>query len=108
MDALGIGLPPVLIDRPADRRQQRRAGDPAALCLRKLSVADPWAGDRLDRRFTKAGGLAAQALSVAALVPPLGVVAALILAPVLLGLALTLAFCPETRGVDLRLVDARA
>ena len=54
---------------------------------------------------TKAGGLAAQLLSISALVPPLGVVAALILAPVLLGLALAVAFCPETRGVDLRKVD---
>ena len=76
-----------------------------AVCRRELSAAHPRPGDRLDRGLTKAGGLAAQALSIAALVPPLGVVAALILAPVLLGLALAVAFCPETRGVDLRKVD---
>jgi len=31
-----------------------------------------------------------------------------LVASVGVGLALTLAFCPETRGVDLRLVDAHA
>jgi len=54
---------------------------------------------------TKAGGLAAQTLSIAALVPPLGLVAAFILLPVAAGLALTVKFCPETRGVDLRSID---
>jgi len=54
---------------------------------------------------TKTGGLAAQTLSIAALVPPLGVVAAIILVPVAIGLALTVSFCPETRGVDLRSID---
>jgi putative MFS transporter len=54
---------------------------------------------------TKAGGLAAQTLSIAAMVPPLGVVAAFILLPVAVGLALTVKFCPETRGVDLRSID---
>jgi putative MFS transporter len=54
---------------------------------------------------TKAGGLAAQVLGVAALVPPLGIVAALIVAPVVGGLILAAIFCHETRGVDLRTVD---
>ena len=108
MDALGIRLPPVAIIALLI------VGNNAV-----LAIVLPYASESYPLHIrgratgwiaasTKAGGLAAQALSVAALVPPLGVVAALILAPVLLGLALTLAFCPETRGVDLRLVDARA
>ena len=57
---------------------------------------------------TKAGGLAAQALGVAALVPPLGLAAATVAAPIVAGLLLGAWFCAETRGVDLRLVDAPA
>jgi putative MFS transporter len=55
---------------------------------------------------TKGGGVAAQALSIAALVPPMGLVAALILVPVLLGTALIAWFGRETRGGDLRHLDA--
>ena len=51
---------------------------------------------------TKAGGLAAQALGIAALVPPLGLAAALIAVPVVIGIALALRYCSETRGIDLR------
>jgi putative MFS transporter len=54
---------------------------------------------------TKAGGLAAQALSIAALTPPLGLAAAIVAGPVVAGLLRALAFCAETRGVDLRTVD---
>ncbi len=54
---------------------------------------------------TKAGGLAAQALAVAALVPPLGVTAALIVVPILAGIVLTLRYCRETRGIDLRTLE---
>lgn len=54
---------------------------------------------------TKAGGLAAQGLSIAALTPPLGLAAAIIAGPVVVGLVLALLFCGETRGVDLRTVD---
>ena len=54
---------------------------------------------------TKAGGLAAQALGITALVPPLGVAAAMAVVPMLLGAALTLRYCRETRGIDLRQVD---
>jgi putative MFS transporter len=54
---------------------------------------------------TKTGGLAAQALSIAALTPPLGLAAAIVAGPVVAGLLLALAFCAETRGVDLRTVD---
>jgi putative MFS transporter len=108
MDALGIRLPPVAI---------------IALLIvgnnALLAIVLPYASESYPLHIrgratgwiaacTKAGGLAAQALSVAAMVPPLGVVAALILAPVVLGLALAVWFCPETRGVDLRLVDAPA
>ena len=54
---------------------------------------------------TKAGGVAAQALSITALVPAMGVVAALILVPTALALALCAWFGRETRGRDLRLLD---
>lgn len=54
---------------------------------------------------TKAGGLAAQALAIAALVPPLGAAAALIALPILAGIVLALRHCRETRGIDLREVD---
>lgn len=54
---------------------------------------------------TKAGGVAAQALSITALVPPMGMAAALILVPAALALALCAWFGRETRGRDLRLLD---
>ena len=54
---------------------------------------------------TKAGGLAAQALGIMALVPPLGVAAAAIVVPVALGIILTMQFCRETRGIDLRRLE---
>ena len=54
---------------------------------------------------TKAGGLGAQALGIAALVPPLGVAAGVVVAPALAAVVLTLLCCRETRGIDLRLVD---
>ncbi|HSG35611.1 MAG TPA: MFS transporter, partial [Sphingomonadaceae bacterium] len=54
---------------------------------------------------TKGGGLAAQGLSIAALTPPLGLAAAMIAGPVVVGLALGLLYCAETRGIDLRTVD---
>lgn len=57
---------------------------------------------------TKAGGLIAQTLGILALVPPLGLAAAIIAAPIVAGLLLGALCCPETRGVDLRLVDAPA
>jgi MFS transporter, putative metabolite:H+ symporter len=55
---------------------------------------------------TKAGGLLAQILSISALVPPLGIAAAAIMAPILLGFGLVARFGIETRGIDLRQVDA--
>jgi putative MFS transporter len=55
---------------------------------------------------TKAGGVGAQALSIAALVPPMAVVAGLILIPVLIGTALISWFGRETKGGDLRSLDA--
>ena len=54
---------------------------------------------------SKGGGLMAQALSISALVPPLGLAALMIMAPILAALALIVVFCRETRGIDLRLVD---
>ena len=54
---------------------------------------------------TKGGGVAAQALSITALVPPMGVAAALIMAPTALALGLCVWFGRETRGRDLRLLD---
>jgi putative MFS transporter len=55
---------------------------------------------------TKAGGVGAQFLAILALVPALGVSAALIAIPTLLGLALLVRFGRETRGRDLRDLDA--
>jgi putative MFS transporter len=54
---------------------------------------------------TKGGGVAAQALSIAALVPAMGVAAGLIMVPTALALALCAWFGRETRGRDLRLLD---
>lgn len=54
---------------------------------------------------TKGGGLVAQGLSIAALTPPLGLAAAMIAGPLLVGLVLGVVYCTETRGIDLRAVD---
>jgi MFS transporter, putative metabolite:H+ symporter len=51
---------------------------------------------------TKAGGLIAQGLSIASLVPSLMSATWLIAIPTLLALALVMAFCKEARGRDLR------
>ncbi len=56
---------------------------------------------------TKAGGLAAQLLSLLGLVPGLGWAAVLALVPVLLSLFLVVRYCAETRGRDLRDLEAR-
>ena len=54
---------------------------------------------------TKAGGVAAQALSITALVPAMAVVAAAIIVPIMVALALIGWFGRETRGHDLRHLD---
>jgi len=54
---------------------------------------------------TKGGGVFAQALSIAALTPPLGLAAAAITAPTLLALGLVVRFGVETRGLDLRSLE---
>jgi putative MFS transporter len=54
---------------------------------------------------TKGGGVAAQALSITALVPVMGVMAGLIIVPTALALLLCAWFGRETRGRDLRLLD---
>jgi putative MFS transporter len=51
---------------------------------------------------TKAGGLAAQALSLFGLIPGLALGAALTLVPVVVALVLVLRYCTETHGRDLR------
>lgn len=51
---------------------------------------------------TKGGGVIAQTLSITALVPALGVAAAMIMVPVLASLALFVRFGTETRDLDLR------
>lgn len=56
---------------------------------------------------TKAGGVIAQSLSIMALVPPLGVVALMIMAPIGLAVGLIVRFGLETHGLDLRALDAR-
>ena len=57
---------------------------------------------------TKAGGLLAQFISLLGLVPALAVAALLILVPVVLAFALVGWFCIETRGRDLRDLEAPA
>ncbi len=52
--------------------------------------------------FTKGGGVLAQAVSITALVPPLGVAAVIIVVPVVISLALFLRYGTETRGLNLR------
>ena len=54
---------------------------------------------------TKAGGLLAQILSITALVPSMGMVAAAIIVPTLAALVLVAWFGRETRGIDLRNLD---
>jgi putative MFS transporter len=54
---------------------------------------------------TKGGGVAAQALSITALVPAMGIAAAMIMAPILAALGLVAWFGRETRGGDLRHLD---
>jgi putative MFS transporter len=55
--------------------------------------------------FTKGGGVLAQFLSIMALVPPLGITAALIMVPVVVSLGLFIRFGTETRGFDLRRLE---
>jgi putative MFS transporter len=55
---------------------------------------------------TKLGGLGAQALGIAGLVPPLGVVATAIMLPLGAGLVLSAIFARETRGADIDVTDA--
>jgi len=54
---------------------------------------------------TKGGGVAAQALSITALVPAMGAAAGMILIPTAIALVLCAWFGRETRGRDLRLLD---
>jgi putative MFS transporter len=54
---------------------------------------------------TKAGGVAAQALSITALVPSLGSASLLIMAPFAVSLALIGVYGTETRGLDLRRLE---
>jgi MFS transporter, putative metabolite:H+ symporter len=51
---------------------------------------------------TKCGGVIAQSLSIAALVPPLGTAALMIIAPTSIALFLIVRYGTETRGMDLR------
>ncbi|ESQ87446.1 MFS transporter [Asticcacaulis sp. AC460] len=51
---------------------------------------------------TKAGGVMAQALSITALVPPLGIAAGMIILPILITLGLFVKYGTETKGLDLR------
>ena len=54
---------------------------------------------------TKAGGVGAQALSISALVPPMGWAAVMIAVPTAAALTLVARFGKETRGRDLRVLD---
>ena len=55
---------------------------------------------------SKAGGMLAQFLAILALVPALGVVSIIIALPTIIALALVALFGRETRGRDLRDLDA--
>ena len=55
---------------------------------------------------SKVGGVVAQSLAILALAPPLGVSAMLIMVPTVLALLLLILFGKETRGRDLRDLDA--
>ena len=55
---------------------------------------------------TKGGGVIAQSLSITALVPPLGIAAAMIIVPIMVTLGLFIRFGTETRGLDLRQLEA--
>ena len=57
---------------------------------------------------TKGGGVFAQALSILALVPSMGVITALTMVPGGIALLLIARFGRETRSIDLRLLDAPA
>ncbi|HEY2177375.1 MAG TPA: MFS transporter [Caulobacteraceae bacterium] len=54
---------------------------------------------------TKAGGVCAQALSITALAPPIGIAALAIMAPTVLALGLIARFGVETRDLDLRSLE---
>ena len=54
---------------------------------------------------TKAGGVIAQALFIAKLLPSLLVMAAAVMAPMMAAFALVAWFGRETRGIDFRLLD---
>jgi len=56
---------------------------------------------------SKIGGLIAQALSALALVPAIGIAAALIAVPVAIAMLLILKFGRETKGRDLRELELR-
>jgi len=56
---------------------------------------------------TKGGGVLAQALSITALVPALGIAALIIIVPVVTALGLFICFGTETRGLDLRHLERR-
>jgi putative MFS transporter len=54
---------------------------------------------------SKAGGVLAQTLSITALVPPLGIAAMMIMAPIAAALVLIIHYGTETRGLDLRALE---
>ena len=105
MDTVGLTLPPVAI------LAFLIVGTNAMLAILLPYASETYPLDIRGRATgwiaacTKGGGLAAQALSIAALTPPLGLAAAIVAGPVVAGLLLAWRFCPETRGVDLRRVD---
>ncbi len=54
---------------------------------------------------TKGGGVCAQLLSITDLVPPLGIAALMIMAPIVAALILVIRYGTETRALDLRLLE---
>lgn len=58
--------------------------------------------------FTKSGGVVAQFFSIIALIPPLGLSAAIVVVPVVISLGLFIYYGTETRGLDLRHLEAKS
>ena len=57
---------------------------------------------------TKGGGVLAQSLSIAALAPPLGIAALMIMLPIAAAFGLIVRYGTETRGLDLRALERKS
>ena len=99
------GPKPGLARRPADHRQQRHHRHLLPYTSESYPVKVRGRATGWVAACTKGGGVLAQTVSIAALVPPLGIAAAVIMFPVLVALWLFIRFGSETRGLDLRALE---